>query len=172
MSGNHTEPMLRTAPISRLHELFTYDAGTGLLHWRFRRRGVKFEVPAGSLKPNGYVGVCVDRQILQAHRIIFAMVHGYWPACIDHINGDKSDNRLANLREATRSANCWNVGTPRHNSSGVKGVSWSKREQKWRACCNVNKRRHEIGRFPKLDDAVAAVRRFREQHHGEFARHG
>lgn len=87
---------------------------------------------------------------------------------IDHVNGDPSDNRLCNLREATKSQNMMNVGKIKSNTSGVRGVGWSKISQKWRAYICVNKRNIHLGLFDDIEDAKAARFKAVIKYHGEF----
>ena len=79
-------------------------------------------------------------------------------AFFDHINGDKTDNRLANLRDVTRLENARNMPRPKNNTSGVLGVSWSKSHGKWAARIKVEGRKLSAGHFDKFEDACAARR--------------
>ncbi len=90
---------------------------------------------------------------------------------VDHANGDKLDNRKVNLRIASSSQNNWNASKRADNTSGVKGVSWYKREQRWVAELSTNGTRQRLGYFTDKADAERAVRTARERKHGGFARH-
>ena len=87
---------------------------------------------------------------------------------IDHVNGDPSDNRLCNLREATKSQNMMNIGKIKSNTSGVRGVGWSKASQKWRAYIRVNKKDIHLGLFESIEDAKKARVEAAIKYHGEF----
>lgn len=127
---------------------------------------------AGSADEKGYILVKAGRHLL-AHRIIWEMHYGPIPegVQIDHINGEKGDNRIENLRLATRSQNGCNTKTRRDNTSGVKGVHWHKKTEKWQARIMIEGQRRSIGLFSTLEDAALAVQSARENLHGEFCKH-
>lgn len=125
----------------------------------------------GSKTSSGRVHMQIDRINYVAHRLAWLYVHGCWPIEIDHIDRDQSNNKLSNLREATRSQNCWNAGTSRRNKSGVKGLSWDKFNKKWLAqVCTFNKTK-TLGRFREKEDAITTLQEYRKTHHGDFACH-
>ncbi len=157
--------------IERLRELLELDEATGVLHWKMVRPGAKSGGVAGCKLPTGYLQVKVDGKKLQAHRVVFALVHGHFPRLVDHINGVRHDNRPANLRAASYAENNWNYRIPSTNTSGVKGVYWNGRWKKWQATVRVNGRRISVGYFSDLQIASKAINSFREEHHKEFARH-
>lgn len=103
----------------------------------------------------------------RTHRVIFLYHHGYLPEIIDHINGDVSDNRIENLRPATRSQNQWNRRNNIKSATGRRGVVLF--NNKFRAVCKVNNKRYFLGTFDTLDDAEREVMEFRKEHHMEFA---
>lgn len=105
------------------------------------------------------------------HRLIFLMFHGDMPAQIDHINGDKLDNRIENLRGATTAENCRNKQTRIDNTSGVKNVSWHRPLKKWRVQICVDMKVRHVGYFEDLDMAKFVASEFRDKYHGEFANH-
>lgn len=157
--------------IEQLHELFDLDAHTGVLRWKVNHRVAKAGDTAGTPHSRGYLQVRVDGRHVFVHRAIFGMVHGHIPKEVDHRNGIKTDNRPSNLRAASHAENNRNVGIQANNTSGVKGVRLCKKTGRWRAECTVDRKKHCLGRHDAIADAEAAVRAFRELHHGEFARH-
>jgi len=90
------------------------------------------------------------------HRIIYAMHHNLWPALIDHIDQDTTNNRINNLRVANKKINCINSGLFSNNTSGVKGVSWNKNSQKWTAQIKDNQKKIHLGSFSVFNDAMIA----------------
>src|SRR5678815_4163626 len=99
------------------------DPETGKLFWKTPRRGVTIGDEAGSIRRSGYRIVFIDGKEIRAHRIVWLLLYGCWPAQeIDHINGDRLDNRPVNLRDVSRTVNAMNV--PPHSDSklGIRGV--------------------------------------------------
>jgi hypothetical protein len=110
----------------RLRELLNYDPETGMFTQRVARRSVQVGHTAGYVsKSLGYRYICVDRVDYLAHRLAWLHVHGEWPAdMIDHINGDKADNRIENLRQVNNRLNMQNLRQARRGTaSGLLGVS-------------------------------------------------
>lgn len=152
-----------------LSEAFQYDPENGVLTRIFKSG--KRRVVAKKYNGNLYPKVGFNGREYAAHRIIWALVYGSFPdSFIDHINGKKSDNRIANLRLATDSQNKTNVGKRKHNTSGEKGVSWDRENKKWLAHATLNGRGYHLGRYVEKDDAAAAYQAFAKKHHGEFYR--
>jgi hypothetical protein len=100
------------------------------------------------------------------------MVHKLNPVTVDHIDGDKQNNHIDNLRAATPSQNGANQFLTKANKSGVKGVSWAKKSNKWNACIRVNGKNKNLGYFVDLEDAKDFVVLAREMTYQEFANHG
>lgn len=172
-----------------LRELLNYDPVTGLFSWRNRtpamfcntkhsaahecarwnsRYGGK---PAGKINKNKYVDIKINGSLHLAHRLAWLWMTGEWPTCqVDHINGDRSDNRLVNLRAATNAQNCANRRIRRDNRSGLKGVYFHNQSGKFRAEICVNGRSKTIGSFDTASAAHAAYCGAAQKHFGEFAR--
>ncbi|MBA4754598.1 MAG: HNH endonuclease [Sphingobium sp.] len=145
-----------------LRSLFDYDNESGCLSYRLRDNP-RFNKAwagkiAGHMTNRGYVQIYLDGRKIWAHRAIWKMFHGYDPREIDHINGNKSDNRLSNLREVDRTQNNINIKRRTKNSSGVTGVHWSKVASKWVAQIIVDKKTKYLGQFPTKLEAIAARR--------------
>ncbi|AUX94248.1 HNH endonuclease [Mixta gaviniae] len=150
-----------------------YNKETGLFTWVKPRKRITVGSYAGCQNLAGYITICLDKKIYRAHRLAWFFINGSWPdGEIDHINGIKTDNRISNLRQATRSENQRNQNAPKTNTSGIKGVSWDKKHKRWHAQCMVDKKLYNIGRYKDKADAEIAVRLFRTRHHRDFANHG
>lgn len=94
------------------------------------------------------------------------------PEMLDHIDGNRQNNLIENLREVDNTLNHWNERKRSTNKSGHKGVWWHKQSKRWEAACRVDGKQVTIGRFERIEDAAEAVRKFREQQHGQYANHG
>lgn len=155
----------------RLKNLLHYDPETGAFTWRISRGGTaRAGSGAGSDNGRGYELITVDGVRLLTHRLAFVYMTGAPPpGFVDHINRDRSDNRWANLRPATRRENAGNVGRQRNNTSGHRGVVWSKQRGKWQACGFSGGRRTHLGLFSNLEEAAAVAQKWREETFGVFA---
>jgi len=129
---------------------------------------------AGFIAYNGYrhIDVCGVRVL--AHRLAMFVTSGEWPeGDVDHINGSRDDNRIANLRVVRRFENLQNSKLRSNNTSGVKGVSLRKGTNKWIARLRQNKGPYlYLGSFDNIEDATKAVEDARKRLHGKFANHG
>ncbi|MGJ4857061.1 HNH endonuclease signature motif containing protein [Labrys sp. La1] len=118
-----------------------------------------------------YERIQIDGKAYRAHRLAWLYMHGEWPAEeVDHINGDKFDNRIANLRACSKSQNQANCGTGRNNTSGFKGVSWHKGRGMWVARIQVEGRPRSLGYHADKKVAAAAYDRAAKELFGAFAR--
>lgn len=156
----------------RLKELLEYDPDTGIFTWRVSKGSSKKGSVAGAIGGGGYRNIMIDGKQNRAHRLAFLYMSGYIPEIVDHIDGVKDNNSWINLREACLSTNQHNSKKAKNNTSGVKGVSKLKKTNKWESYCRVNGKKFHLGRFTDIKDAEEAVRKFREDHHGEFHNHG
>ncbi|AYH33246.1 HNH endonuclease [Pectobacterium parmentieri] len=156
----------------QINNILLYDTKTGVFKWKVDRSNkVKAGSIAGTAGSNGYCRIKINGRLYQAHRIAWVMIHGETPPKeIDHINGNKLDNRACNLRAATRAGNCQNTSIRKDNSSGARGVSWNKRNKRWRARCNFNNKEHLIGNFTSKEEAIEAYAAFARNTFGEFYR--
>lgn len=111
--------------IEEIREYFSYDADTGILCAANRKRRTDLNgKPVGCPHGNGYLDVRLGKKLYYVHRVCFAHYYGYWPEAVDHVNGNRTDNRICNLRDANKQLNGLNRGMDRDNSSGFKGVSY------------------------------------------------
>lgn len=149
----------------QLVEKLDYDESTGLFVWKSGRFQGK---TAGSLHYEGYVKICLLGKHRSAHRLAWMYVHKHYPtSSIDHVNGNKSDNRICNLRMATGRQNSENrVGPTKHNSTGFLGVTWSKEKLKFVAKIVVCGKSKHLGTFdsPKIahEAYLVAKRKYHE----------
>jgi|SRR5580692_11264609 hypothetical protein len=151
----------------RLRELLDYDPETGVFKWRISYGYKRSGAIAGCFNFQGYWRISVDGQRYQAHRLVWLYVHGKFPDKeLDHVSGQRSDNRLINLREATRAENCRNRKIGIDNKSGFKGVSWHKKTKKWAA----HAQKRYLGVYPTKEEASAAYEAASTRLFGEFKR--
>jgi hypothetical protein len=159
-----------TLHIDRLHELLIYQPETGLFFWKVQRSGkTKAGVLAGSKNGSGYINLRIDYLAYGAHRAAWAMHYGVWPdGDIDHINGNRADNRIENLRDVPRSTNLQNQRKAhRDNTTGYLGVS--KRGDRFRAKIMRNYRLYDLGEFLTADEASAAYQAAKQRLHDQPA---
>lgn len=116
--------------------------------------------PAGATNARGYRQISIHGVLYYAHRLVWLAEHGVLPAgLIDHINRDRSDNRIQNLRVVSSKENMENTGMYSSNTSGYKGVQWDKRYNKWVAIVNHNGKQVFAGRYESVYDAHQAYER-------------
>jgi len=175
-------PSLSTAPASRtithksfhnaltphrVRELFEYDPETGELIRRVSRGRSPQGAIAGCLDRDGYLLLKIDGLNYKAHRVAWLYAHGAWPADqLDHINGKRSDNRIANLRLASHAENSRNRYRSRNNTSGYKGVDFNR--GRWRALIGTGGKNLHLGYFSSAAEAHAAYCRAAQELFGEF----
>ena len=154
--------------LSKLHELFDYKDGN--LIWKIATsRRIKVGDIAGYLSDCGYIGIGIDGRQYKAHRIIYFYHNGYLPSSIDHIDGNRSNNKIENLRSATTSQNAMNQKISTKNTSGVKGVHWHKRDKKWVVQLKVDSKRHSFGYFNDKKVAELVAVKVTNKLHKEFS---
>ena len=154
----------------RLLEILNYDPSTGVFTWReaLSSRSV-VGVRAGTVIHKGYRRITVRSKFYLEHRLAWFYVHGVWPKqFIDHIDGDRTNNRIANLRDASRAANNQNIRKPNVNStSSLLGVTWDAANYCWIAQITVARKRRYLGRFSDPQKASQAyIEAKRELHEG------
>lgn len=160
-----------------VRKLFEYRED-GCLIWKYHPdKSKKYYIGtvAGMLMSDGYYRVSILGKKYRLHRVIFLYHKGYlpeFPVTIDHITGNRDDNRIENLREATKSQQNYNKPISNSNTSGIKGVCWDKTNRKWKTKVESNGKRYTVGYFSDIEEAKNAVRQLREKLHGEFCNHG
>lgn len=130
-----------------IRKKLNYDPATGVLTWRVSHGRAKVGMQAGYIDYYGRRCIGINDREYKAHRLVWVLYHGVWPACdIDHINGDKDDNRIENLRAVPHATNIENVRKPfAGNTSGFLGVSSHRRG--FRATISVGNKQRHLGTF-------------------------
>jgi hypothetical protein len=148
-------------------KVFHYDRSSGVLRWNINPKpGVKAGDLVGYRHRSGYLATKFKGNQYLLHRLIWLIEHGEYPLCdIDHINRDRCDNRIENLRLTTRAENCQNSVTRRIGASGVLGVTWHRQSRKWRASIQSYGRGIYLGGFESFEDAVSARKAGEIEHH-------
>lgn len=155
--------------MSLINDNLDVNIYTGLVTWKVDRPGVRKGRSAGTMRTDGYLSLQLYGQTFTLHRLIWYVAHGRMPHCkVDHINGDRADNRIINLREATNSQNCMNSKIRVHNTSGITGVTWHTKRKEWRAFISIDKKIRHLGSFKIKEDAIVARRNAEKIHYGEF----
>jgi hypothetical protein len=159
-------------PIDFLRKLLRYEPETGKLFWLERRATSVAEGDEAGSFHNGYLRISINRKDYRAHRLAWAIYYGSEPSGeIDHINGNRSDNRIVNLRVVSRFENSQNHKLSRTNKTGVVGVSFDKRTNRYKAKIVFRGKSYDLGRFANFEDAVA-IRKNAERKFGFHPNHG
>jgi len=147
----------------RLRKLVHYDAETG----EFTRKAMRFDRrPFGTISRWGYRVAWIDGSLFMVHRLAWLYVHGEWPAYIlDHINRNRVDNRIANLREADDVQS--NVNRRARGGRAHKGITWQ--HGRWQAQIRHGGKNLYLGRFDTADEAAAVYAAKALEFHGKFA---
>lgn len=154
---------------NEIKELFHYQDGKLFSKINSHKRLIDQEL--GSVNKNGYLQLRINGKLFYLHRMIYLYHHGHLPKFIDHIDGNKCNNKIENLRAADRSQNEYNKKISKRNKSGVKGVYWCKTKNKWVSQITFNKNKKYIGCFDNLEEASNAILIYRTLYHKEFANH-
>lgn len=160
-----------------VEELVAYDPGTGIFTWK-RHRGttatIKAGREAGQISVAGYRRIFLRGRRYMASRLAWLLSYGCWPdEQVDHINGDRADDRLSNLRECTQSQNMANCRRAKNNTTGFKGVSYVASQtgsNKYKATIKVDNESIFLGWYPDAKSAAAARNGAAALLHGRFAR--
>lgn len=154
------------------HRLFSYDPETGVLTWRIHAgRKIRAGARAGTLDRTGYRKVAYQGKVYKEHRLIWLLCTGCWPInVIDHINRNRSDNRIANLRDVDKFANGQNRVKPGPtNLTRLIGASFDKKANRWRAQITVRRSRRVIGYFDSALDAHQAYMQAKRELHLSYS---
>jgi len=144
-----------------------YCARTGAFTWKSSVGGVVVGQPAGYINSNGYMVIGFAGQKFRLHRLAWMLTHGSWPiGVIDHVNGDRTDNRLANLREVSQAVNLQNMRVPtKANTSGFLGVYWSGKRKGFMAAVHLGKKGKRRGPYKTAERAYVAYVDLKRKHH-------
>jgi hypothetical protein len=156
----------------RLMEVLSYDPDTGIFRWKMKMgaRALEGAVAGGTFR-DGYHYIAFDKDQHRTARLAWLYVYGEpVPQYVDHENRNRSDNRIANLREATNSQNLSNSIARKTSKSGIKGVTWAPDRKKWLAKICVNYKAKKLGYFATAEEAAQAYETAAREAFGEFAR--
>lgn len=160
-------------PLEELKRLLSYDPETGVFVWASKpsRKTVIGSIAGSIDSSTGYRRIRVKDVMWYAHRIAWYMQTGEDPRAftIDHINRDRSDNRICNLRLATRPQQNLNTAVHSDNTSGFRGVTFHKQNKRWQARLGINGKFKSLGLYDTKEEAAAVYREAAVAHYGEFA---
>jgi HNH endonuclease/AP2 domain len=160
---------VKTPDLDDLRKHLLYDKDTGLFAWRIpTNHRIKTGANAGRYRTDGrgtYQYIRFRGQLYLGHRLAWFYVFGKWPKTIDHINGDKRDNRMSNLRNATISENLQNQSVNGKGKSGLIGVMWDKRRRRWYGQIVVNRKAIYLGTFDDKNAAHSAYVEAKKTYH-------
>ncbi len=134
---------------------FRYEDGNLFFKEDFHSKQRKGDMVT-SVNNCGYLKVCLNKKNYLVHRLIFLMHKGYLPELLDHIDMNKQNNTIENLREADKELNSWNREKQNNNTSGFRGVSWNKSASKWHAYITIKGTRYHLGLFSTPEEASEA----------------
>lgn len=155
---------MKSETLAKVAALVQYEPETGL----FTRKSDGQKLGTDHIK--GYIRIKIGSMDVLAHRLAWFIATGKEPeATIDHINRDKQDNRLCNLRQATHSQNQCNRGPQKNCASGVSGVAMNRQKTGWQAYIKLNGKRVHLGTFKQVDDAIRARMAAQKAMFGEFS---
>jgi hypothetical protein len=157
---------------ARLKEALHYNPDTGIFTRKVRSsNSIKCGQVAGSRSSSDYCRISIDRKKFLAHRLAWLYVYGENPTEIDHIDHDRSNNAISNLREVSRIQNSQNMSISSSNTSGTTGVSINKKSGKWRSHIWLHGKQVSLGVFKNKSNAIIA-RKMAEHEIGYHANHG
>lgn len=154
--------------VEKLKEVLFLDETDYKFYWRVAKKGIVKGMQAGSFDAHGYGQIVIDRKVYKEHRLVWLYKNGSFPdGQIDHLNHDRRDNRIENLRVVSNTENQKNKPIPRNNKTGYVGVSFSKSAKKYEAYITVNGKRKNLG----LHETAAQAFEAREKANKEFGFH-
>ncbi len=137
-----------------IYEIFEYKDGN--LYWKIQpTKWINIGDRVGSVRKDGYIETQFKGVSYLLHRLIFFYHYGHWPKLVDHKDQDNTNNRIENLRDSNKRENAYNCGLPSNNTSGIRGVSWCKRSQKWSVRFKRGNKYLFLGNYADIDEAKA-----------------
>jgi hypothetical protein len=161
--------------LSQSEIITLFDYVDGQLIWKVDRRSRKVKGTIAGWNNNlNYKSVCVGSKQYKIHQLVWILHNGDIPKdkIIDHINGNPNDNRIGNLRLATMSENQYNSKIRKDNKSGIKGVHWDKKSNKWKAQLVIKGKKTGLGYYVDLELAELVINEARDKFHGNFSNKG
>ncbi len=160
---------------SYLKQVLDYEPSTGIWVWKHNSGSATIGKLAGCYNPKGYLVIRIGSFGYEAQLLAWLYMTGVLPTYglhVDHIDTNPANNRWGNLRLATHAQQQWNTGLSSRNTSGVKGVTWSRQMGKWLARVQVNNKRINLGYYETVEQARIATTLARETYHGQYANNG
>lgn len=159
----------KTISKNLLLELFEYK--DGFLFWKKKpsNKGTRAKIgeKAGYIDKRGYQSIQINGKAYKTHRLIFMIFNNFFPETVDHIDGNKLNNKIENLRAAKVSENCANRGAPKNSTTGIKNISYRIRDKRYIVTINGK----HIGQYIDLELAELVACMAREKYHKNFANH-
>lgn len=162
------------ATLTQAEALRLFEYRDGVLYWKVRaarRTQIGDAVGSKNTKKDPYLITSIKGVKYLIHKLVFLMHHGYIPSVVDHIDGNIANNKINNLREATKAQNRHNSKLNKNNTSGCKNVTWHKNDNSWHVTLRANGKQHSCGYFKDLELADLVAQEARDLYHGRFARH-
>lgn len=156
--------------LEKARKYFSYDQNSGLFTRLISAGNAKAGMVCNAVDTEGYIRISLDKEYIKAHTLAWYFVHGVRVDGLNHINGIKSDNRICNLRIATAAENQRNKGIQKNNRTGVKGVWYWARLNRYVASIYVQGKRIYLGQHKTLEQAKLAYEEAAMKLHGDFAR--
>lgn len=152
-----------------LHSIFDYK--DGVLYKKPKTKRCKSNIVVGAHHGNGYYKTSINYKKYYIHRLIYMMFYGEFPVQIDHIDGNRSNNKIENLRTSSNTQNNQNKPLTKANKSGCKNVYWHNSANKWSVSIQVYGKKLYLGLFEDIELADLVAQEARNKYHKEFAKH-
>lgn len=159
--------------VDEFKEFITYDPDTGLMYWNkvINNKARSGDLCGSNVDSKGYRRVCFKGKQFRAHRVAWLLYYGCTPSAqIDHINGNRTDNRICNLRLASNAENSRNAKLSKDNTSGCSGVTYHKKAKKWAASIMYNRKQIYLGIYENILDAVQVRKEAEVRYFGAFSK--